>query len=111
MSALAEKILRAREQRAEVGAHVFVIRRPTDVEMLALGRDRTPETWLRHVVGWDKVSEGDIIPGGDPHPLAFDAEACTLWLTDRADLLGPVLDKIATSYSEHIAAREQAQKN
>jgi len=111
MSALVEKIRRAREQRVTVGRHVFVIRRPTDVEMLRLGQSRAPEAVLAHVVGWEGVTEGDIINGGDPHPLPFDADVCTEWLQDRMDLFGPVTEAIFKAFADHRAAQDAAAGN
>lgn len=111
MSALAEKIRKARESNVEAGGFVFTIRRPTDMEMLAFSRSRRMEDLVRHVVGWDKVREMDLIPGGDPHPLPFDAEACSEWLLDRSDLLAPLVEKILAAYEAHKKKQDDAVKN
>lgn len=111
MSALIDKIRRAREQRVSAGTHTFIVRRPTDLEMLRFQQDRRPEALLRFVVGWDDVTEGDILPGGDPHPLAFDADVCTEWLADRMDLFGPVTSAIVEAYEAHARAKDSAAKN
>lgn len=111
MSALADKIRRSREQRVELGGFVFVVRRPTDVDMAQLYRSRQPTDFLRFVVGWEKVREMDLIPGGDPHPAPFDADACTEWLQDRGDLLTPLIERIGEIYQEHKARLEAAEKN
>ena len=58
MSALIDKMRRAREQRVTAGNHTFVIRRPTDLEMLRFQQDRSPEKLMSFVVGWDGVTEG-----------------------------------------------------
>lgn len=108
MSALADKIRRARESRVEVGDLVFIIRRPTPVDMMDLGITRD---FARCVVGWDKVREMDLLPGGDPHPAPFDAEACREWLRDRPDLYGPVVEKVLAAYQAHVDALEAAAKN
>lgn len=111
MSVLSEKIRKARERRVEVGGHIFVIRRPTDVEMMGFAKSRQPTDLLRFVVGWDRVRELDLLPGGDPHPAPFDSDACTEWLSDRADLLSPVVDAVMESYQSHKSALEDAAKN
>lgn len=108
---LVEKIRRSREQRVIAGNHTFIIRRPTDIEMLEFARDRRPIALLRFVVGWEKVTEGDIIPGGDPHPALFDLDACVEWLSDRMDLFGPVTDAIIASYESHRRKQDEAAKN
>lgn len=108
MSALADKIRRARESRVEVADFAFVIRRPTPVEMSSLSLSRD---FAGCVVGWDKVREMDLIPGGDPHPLAFDPDACREWLHDRPDLYGPVVEAVISAYQAHVEALETAAKN
>lgn len=111
MSSLVEKIRRAREARVEAGGHVFVVRRPTDLEMLAFYQAKDPAHLLRFVVGWESVREMDLIPGGDPHPAPFDADACAEWMADRMDLFGPVTDAILRAYEAHSKALEDAEKN
>lgn len=111
MMGLADKIRKAREQSVEVGGYTFTVRRPTDVEMIALRGDGSVARLFPFIVGWDGVKELDIIPGGDPHPLAFDGEACREWLSDRPDLLGPLVEIILGSYRKHAEALEGAAKN
>jgi hypothetical protein len=36
---------------------------------------------------------------------------CREWLSDRADLLGPLVSAVLNSYSEHAAAQGTAVKN
>lgn len=108
---LADKIRKAREIRVPVGGYTFTVRRPTDVEIIEL-RGTIPITrLLPYIIGWEGVTEGDIIPGGDPHPLAFDAEACAEWLSDRPDLLGPLVEAIMDAYRQHVQRLEEAAKN
>jgi hypothetical protein len=40
----------------------------------------------------------DVIPGGDPHPLAFTADVCSEWLSDRIDIRGPVASKVFEAF-------------
>lgn len=110
MSALVEKLRRAREERVEVGGFTFTVRRPTDIEMLEMRGGGSIARLLRFVVGWDGVKESDLIPGGDPHPLAFDAEACGEWLSDRPDLLDPLAARIMARYQEHAEKLVEAAK-
>ena len=55
------------------------------------------------VIGWEKVREIDVISSGDPHPLKFDADVCREWLSDRPDLLVPLVDKIVALYQAFFA--------
>jgi hypothetical protein len=108
---LIDKIRRSREQMVPVGGFTFLVRRPTDIEMLALAGGGGVSRLLPFVVGWDGVKEIDIIPGGDPHPLPFDAEVCAEWLADRPDLLTPLVEAIMQSYRAHAEALAEAAKN
>ena len=110
---LADKLRRARESTLTVAGYGFTIRRPTDVEANALrsaGR-LSSAAFIPFVVGWSGVKELDMIPGGDPHPLEFDAEACAEWLADRPDLLSPLADKIMDEYMKHVQALKDIPKN
>ena len=111
MSALSEKIRKAREKNVEVGGYVFTIRRPTDIDMLDFSKTRKPEDLVRFVVGWENVKEIDLIPGGDGHPTKFDADACAEWLADRSDLFVPVINAVIDAYHTHKAEIEAAEKN
>ena len=111
MSALLEKIRRAREFRVEAGGYSFTLRRPTDVEWLEVAGQSTARAVLPYIIGWEGVKELDLIPGGDPHPLPFDAEACQEWLADRIDLLPTLLEAFVKSYEAHLQARSDAEKN
>lgn len=111
MSALADKIRKARESVVPVGGFDFTIRRPTDMDMLEFNKAREPSGLVKFVVGWDKVKELDLIPGGDGHPAPFDADACAEWLSDRADLFVPLVNAIVESFQAHKSRLEEAEKN
>lgn len=111
MSALIDKMRKARETRVEQGGFTFVVRRPTALEMIEIQNEPRGRAILPFVIGWEGVKELDLLPGGDPHPLAFDADICREWLTDRIDLLAPLADAIFAAYTAHAARLEDAQKN
>lgn len=108
---LAEKIRKAREFSCESGGFRFTLRRPTDVEMLELQGSGSVGRLFPFIVGWEGVKELDLIPGGDPHPLPFDADACREWLSDRADILGPLVAAVLESYTKRVEAQGAAAKN
>jgi hypothetical protein len=111
MSALAEKIRKSREKLVPVGGFDFTIRRPTDMDMMEFSRSRNPADLVQFIVGWDKVKELDLLPGGDGHPVPFDADACSEWLADRTDLMVPLVEAITESYQEYKQRQESAAKN
>ena len=108
---LADKIRKARESTVEVGGYTFTVRRPTDLEMFELQGSVSAGRLLPFVVGWSGVKELDLVPGGDPHPLPFDAAACAEWLADRPDLLGPIVSALVDRYAQHTEALGVAAKN
>lgn len=111
MSALTEKLKKARELRVEAGAHVFLVRRPTDLEMGRIARAGDWGSFIPQVFGWEQVSENDIIPGSNTDPLSFDADVCRDWLSDRVDLMSTIVDRINDAYLEHKRQVEAIGKN
>jgi hypothetical protein len=108
---LVEKIRKARETKVDVGGYTFTVRRPTPVDMYRLnGRAVDAEVLMPFVIGWGGVAELDILPGGDPHPLAFDAQVCAEWLADRPDLLIPLSTAIMDAYHAYAATLNDAKK-
>ena len=110
MSVLADKIRKARESVVEAGGYKFTIRRPTDVDMLEFNRIKTPDGLNKFVVGWDGVKEIDLFPGGEGHPAPFDSDACAEWLSDRSDLMIPVVNAIVDAYQAHKTKLGDAEK-
>lgn len=109
---LADKIRKARETSVTVGGFTFTVRRPTDVEMLRLRAEGlTLDSLIGFVVGWSGVKQIDLIPGGDPVPATFDAETAREWLSDRPDLLTPLVDEVLAQYRKHVESLEAAAKN
>lgn len=108
---LADKIRKGREQKVEVGGFTFVIRRPTNIEMLELRGHGSMGRMLPFIIGWEGVKELDIIPGGDPHPLQFDPDVCAEWMSDRPDLLTPLVSAMVTSYHAHLEKLGDTVKN
>jgi hypothetical protein len=111
MGVLADKFNKAREGRVAVKGHTFIYLRPTWEEAQRIPGPSAGERLLSHVIGWDGVNEIDLIPGGDPPPVPFDAEACRLWLSDRPDLAGEVAESIMKSYAAHLERLGAALKN
>jgi len=110
MSALADKIRRARESKVEAGGHTFTIRRPTDVEAMALTSADVLEAVCRHTIGWDLI-ELDLDAGGTDVALPFDADAFREWVADQPDTLTTLADGILQAYQAHAEKRGAAQKN
>lgn len=111
MSTLVDKIRRARESVVAVGAFRFTVRRPTDAEAVGLRAMTFQEIVTDFVVGWDGVREIDLIPGGNPEPVAFDREVWAEWSADRPELWEPIVQEVLESYKRHRGDVEDAVKN
>jgi hypothetical protein len=110
-AAIIERLRKNREVKVSAGGHIFVVRRPTDLDMIELRGELSARALLRYLVGWEQVTELDIIAGGAAHPVAFDAGLASEWLPDRPDLISAVVQGVIGAYSEHSAQREAAAKN
>jgi len=110
MSALADKIRRARESTVEAGGHSFTVRRPTDADAMGLGKATVIELVVRFVVGWN-LKEIDLIPGGSPVEAPFDDEAFSEWVADQPEILGVLSGAIVSAYQDHAKKRTEAEKN
>ena len=72
MSALSAKIRKARELRVEAGGFVFTVLRPTPLEREEKIRGESAARGiLSLVIGWENVTEGDLI--GEPPEGALGA--------------------------------------
>jgi hypothetical protein len=111
MSALADKLRKAREVKVEAYGFTFTCRRPTDLEMIELRGARIGRAIMPYVIGWDGVTELSMTGSGAPHPLDFDHEACTEWLADRLDLLGAITEGVFNAYQAHAEKVQAAVKN
>lgn len=111
MSALADKLRRARESQVEAGGHVFTIRRPTDVEAQELRGMATLDAVCRFVIGWS-LTEIDLgVPGGSGVAAEFEPDALREWVSDRIDVLSDLAAAIVKAYSDHVAKKADAEKN
>lgn len=108
---LIEKIKKARQIPVPVRDFMIIVRRPTDLEWFEIKGRINPRQLLDFVDGWDKVTEGHIINGGDPHPVPFDLDVAKAWLEDDPQLMGQVIQAVIDGYEQHAAARGEAAKN
>lgn len=111
MSALLDKIRKAREIRVPVRDGVALIaRRPTDLEMGERRGRISPRESLQFVTGWEGVTEQVIAGRGEPHPEPFDPDLLAEWLADDLDTLLALSAKVHEAYAEHLAAVSAAKK-
>lgn len=117
---LIEKLRKGRQVRIEVdkpsgvGRFVFVATRPTDLDMVGIQElDKQAQTrrGLEFVVGWEGVTEDDIVGGGGTDAVAFTPELWMTWIADRAGLWAPIGDAIFEAFFAHLGVVDDAAKN
>lgn len=115
MSALGDKIRKARESTLALehpnGEVKLTIRRPTEIDMMEVRAAGSQRAIYRFVTGWEGMTEGHLIEGGDPHPLPFDADACAEWLSDDPEKFAKTVNHILAAYGDRHKALEEAKKN
>lgn len=100
----------ARETVVEAGGHKWTLRRPTAYERIGLSGLTPFEILCRFVVGWSLCGV-DLIPGGDPVAVAFDAELAADYLSDHPELWEPLTKALSDAINAHDGALEAAAKN
>jgi len=112
MSALSDKMRKARQVRVESNGRVFVVLRPTPIQWEEIARQGDLYRGVVSlVVGWDGFVELDLIPGGDPHPVPFDADAAAEWLSDHPEDFNQVAEAMIAAMNKYVEGRDGAVKN
>lgn len=105
---------KSRESLVDAGGFQFTLRRPSQLEIIRLmadGGNLSIETACRHIVGWSRVRESDLLPGGDPEPVAFDSDLFAAWIADRPDLWGAVVNGVVEAVRVFDEANEARGKD
>jgi hypothetical protein len=92
--------------------YTFICRRPTDQDAAEIQRGETrPNLCQRFVVGWEDVTENDVVGGGGSDVLEFDPLLWREWVADRRDFWEPIAEAILDAYSGHAKEMDDAAKN
>ena len=100
----------ARETRIDVDGHTWTLRRPTAYERIGLSGLTPLEILCRFVTGWT-LTGIDLVPGGDPSPIPFDADLASDYLADTPSLWEPLTQALGDAIKAHDDALEAAAKN
>lgn len=113
MSALSEKMRKAREMRVECGnGKTLTVLRPTPLQWEDIvNSGRIAQGVIGLVIGWEGFVELDFVPGGDPHPLVFDPEACAEWLSDNPDVFSKVANAVLDGMTKYLEHKKDVVKN
>lgn len=109
MATLAERVRAGREKWVKSGGHEFLLRRPTDLQMVAWRNDTNDAFLAKVIVGW-KLKEHEIAPGGSGEVPPFDPEAFVEWVGDRPDIASELIQKAIAEYKAHTEAKDAQQK-
>lgn len=108
---LINQLRKARETKVQAGGYTFTVRRPTDTEFLEHRELRVFEIAQEYVIGWEGVTEADIVKGGGEDQVTFSRDLWREWCADRPDLWEPLFEAVLTAYEKHSEARKAAEKN
>lgn len=114
MSALAERIRKARLFQREIAGWHLTLRRPTDAEAAKLFRSAQMEyvdICAEYVVDWQGVTEADLVASGASDPVPFDRGVWREVLVDHPELWEPLSKAITQSWIDYNEKREAAAKN
>ena len=114
MSALANKIRKAREFTRTIEGWNLRLRRPTDAEAAKIiGREQADalEVATTYVIGWEAVTEADLVKSGSSDPVAFDADVWAEVVADTPALWEPISTAVIDAWVSHNDKREDRSKN
>lgn len=115
-AALIAKMRRAREVEVPALGHHFTLRIPNEgeiediVEGLTGKRMTFRRLLIACVVGWN-LHEIDLIPGGSPVPIDFDADLFREWLNGHEAAIDPLFTALNAGMEARKARQEQDAKN
>lgn len=108
---LLARLRAARETWATVGGREFLLRRPTDVQLLRISRAEDEDLLRLCLVGWRGITLAELVPGGDGAPAPFELDAAVEWLEDRPQLYTGVCEAIVDLLNGRIATLAESEKN
>jgi hypothetical protein len=89
------------------------IRRPPETDLGRFRSGLAVADVASAVVGWDGITEADILgpQDGSTSAVPFNAELCLEVLRDRIDWTGKAAEGVLDAIRQHLDAREAARKN
>jgi hypothetical protein len=111
---LIAKLRSQRESWVEVAPGKRVrVRRPAEAEMSDFRGGMTVDLLCRHVVGWEGVTEADVLGAsiGSDEALPFTADLFAEVAKDRLAWFEPIAADLAARIAEHWKTREATAKN
>jgi hypothetical protein len=110
---IAARMRKNRELKVTIGKFTFTCRRPTDVEAAAIYRNNESyaEVTRQFVIGWDNVTEDDLVGGGTQTLVPFERDAWNEWCPDHPEFWPVIANAILDAYKLHRDREDEARKN
>lgn len=110
---LIDAIRRSRKSKITIGKFTFLFSRPTDVDFARIcTKDLVHfDLALEYVDGWEGVTEADLVESGASDEVVFNKELWREFAVDQPKILQKITEAIVLSYSEHVKALGEAEKN
>jgi hypothetical protein len=111
---LIAKALEAREQWVDLGGGKRVkVRRPPAAELFVFGRGATPEQFMRCAVGWEGVTEADILGAavGSDSAVPWSLDLWLVLALDNPDWMTAVSASVVEAIRTYLDKREAIGKN
>ena len=107
---LLDRLRAARETWVTVGAHDFLVRRPTDVQLARSSHGGDTDFLRACLIGWRRVTWLDLVPGGDGSEAPFELDAAIEWLEDNPELYTGVVEAIVSVIQSRMQRLAEARK-
>jgi len=110
---LLSRLRAARGTRIPSRGVTFIGRRPTAMEMAEMrsGVVRQGDLITRFITGWEGLREMDLVPGGGPDPVPFDAELFAEYIADHPEHWENIVKGVRDEYDAYEARLEESLKN
>ena len=78
--------------------------------MVLTGKDKQMDIFEQFVVGWEKFTTVDLVPGGDNTSVQFDRELFLDWVQDTPDCWPALTKAITEASTSHQGKLKSAKK-
>jgi hypothetical protein len=98
---ITEQLIKSREVRVNIGKFTFICLRPTHA-YVANTRSNMDDIKIAEdgVIGWEGVTEDDILKNKNTDTVPFDKELWIEWLKDSPDFWTAIATRLVQEYIE-----------
>lgn len=107
---LLQRLRAARETWTTVEGRDFLLRRPTDVQLLRVAHTAGTDLLRLCLVGWRGITLQDLAPGESADPAPFDLDVAVEWLEDDPKLFSGLCEAIVRMLNARVERLAEAKK-